>query len=127
MELVKSEAQGRGYVETIFGRRRYLADINSSNAVMRGLAERNAINAPIQGSAADIMKLAMIECYREIKLRGLEAKVILQIHDEILVEAPRSEVEAVREILQDKMSSVVSLKVPLTVEVGVGDNWLEAH
>lgn len=127
MERVKSDAKEMGYVETIFGRRRYLADINSSNAVMRGLAERNAINAPIQGSAADIMKLAMIECYQEIKRQGLEAKVILQIHDEILIEAPRSEVQVVKEILEQKMSSVVNLKVPLTVEVGIGDNWLEAH
>lgn len=127
MERVKSEAKERGYVETIFGRRRYLGDINSSNSVMRGLAERNAINAPIQGSAADIMKLAMIECYREIKRRGLKAKVILQIHDEILIEAPRGEIEVVREILEQKMTTVVDLKVPLTIEVGVGDNWLEAH
>ncbi len=127
MESSISDAKSKGYVETIFGRRRYLADINSSNGTVRGLAERNAINAPIQGSAADIMKLAMIGVHGELQRRGLEARMLLQIHDEIVIEAPRSEIEEVKSILKEQMEGAVSLSVPLTVDIGVGKNWLEAH
>lgn len=127
MDRVVTEAKERGYVETIFGRRRYLGDINSSNAVMRSLSERNAINAPIQGSAADIMKLAMIGVSRAIAEKGLNAKVILQVHDEIVIETPSDEVEAIREILTSEMENVVKLSVPLKIDIGVGVSWLDAH
>lgn len=127
MERVVAEAKERGYVETIFGRRRYLTDINSSNAVMRSLSERNAINAPIQGSAADIMKLAMVGVSRAISSEGLSAKVILQVHDEIVIEAPEGEVARIREILVEEMENVVKLSVPLTIDIGVGSSWLDAH
>lgn len=127
MDRVVSEARERGYVSTLFGRRRTLADINSRNAVARGLAERNAINAPLQGSAADIMKLAMIEVARRLRSQGLKAKMILQVHDEIVIDTPRSEVEAVRRIVTESMEGVTQLRVALPAEAGVGNNWLEAH
>lgn len=124
------EAKGCGYVQTIFGRRRYLPDINSANANVRSLAERNAINAPLQGSAADIIKIAMVGVARRLKEEGLRSKLILQVHDELIVDALRSEKERVKEILRQEMESVAQragLLVPLTVDVGEGENWLEAH
>ena len=127
MDRAIAEAKERGYVVTAFGRRRYLHDITSRNAVARGVAERNAINAPIQGSAADIMKLAMIEIHRRFKAEGIESKMILQVHDEVVVDTLRSELDRVKQIVQESMESVASLRVPLISDAGIGENWLEAH
>ena len=127
MDRAIAEAKERGYVVTAFGRRRYLHDITSRNAVARGVAERNAINAPIQGSAADIMKLAMIEIHRRFKAEGIESKMILQVHDEVVVDTLRSELDRVKQIVQESMESVASLRVPLISDAGIGSNWLEAH
>ncbi len=124
------EAKGNGWVQTIFGRRRYLPDINSANATVRSLAERNAINAPLQGSAADIIKIAMSSVERALKSEGLGSRLILQVHDELIVDALKSEKVRVREILRREMEAVAKnagLAVPLTVDVGEGDNWLMAH
>ncbi len=120
-------ARKHGYVKTLMGRRRYLKDINSRNAVVRGFAERNAINAPIQGSAADIIKLAMIRIHEKMNADNYKSKMILQVHDELVFDALRPEVEKLKELVKDIMENVIQLKVPLTVETGVGDNWLEAH
>ncbi|WP_312765857.1 DNA polymerase I [Epilithonimonas sp.] len=125
-EQVK-KAQDLGYVETILGRRRHLKDINSSNFVVKAHAERNAVNAPIQGSAADIIKLAMIKIENELEDQKLQTKMLLQVHDELLFEAPIDEVETATELIKKEMESAFETKVPLLVEVGVGDNWLEAH
>ena len=127
MDRAIAEAKERGYVVTAFGRRRYLHDITSRKAVARGVAERNAINAPIQGSAADIMKLAMIEIHRRFKAEGIESKMILQVHDEVVVDTLRSELDRVKQIVQESMESVASLRVPLISDAGIGENWLEAH
>ena len=127
MDRAIAEAKERGYVVTAFGRRRYLHDITSRNAVARGVAERNAINAPIQGSAADIMKLAMIEIHRRFLNEGIESKMILQVHDEVVVDTLRSELDRVKQIVQQSMESVASLRVPLISDAGIGENWLEAH
>jgi DNA polymerase-1 len=127
MERVAAEARERGYVETIFGRRRYLADIGSANATMRAFAERNAINAPIQGSAADIMKLAMIRIFRGLNERGLRSRMILQVHDEVVIDTLRGEVDAVSTLVREAMEGAASLAVPLIAEVGIGENWLTAH
>ncbi|MBO7197888.1 MAG: DNA polymerase I [Tidjanibacter sp.] len=121
------EAKNCGYVTTIFGRKRYLPDINSSNANVRSLAERNAINAPLQGSAADIIKIAMATVSRRFAEEGLCSKLILQVHDELIVDALRSEEERVVAILREAMEGAAQLLVPLTVDVGRGENWLEAH
>jgi DNA polymerase-1 len=120
-------ARKNGYVETLFGRRRYLPDINARNATVRALAERNAVNAPIQGTSADIIKLAMIGVASRLKEAGLKSRMVLQIHDELLFDAVPSEVEALKEIVVDVMENVVKLNVPLTVECSSGKNWLEAH
>jgi DNA polymerase-1 len=116
-----------GYVETLFGRRRYIPDITARNATVRALAERNAVNAPIQGTAADIMKLAMIGVDRRMTGAGLKSRMVLQIHDELLFDCIPSEVEALRSMAVEEMENVISLSIPLTVECGVGKNWLEAH
>ena len=127
MDNVVAKAKEEGFVSTIFGRRRYLNDISSHNAVARGLAERNAVNAPIQGSAADIMKIAMINVHRRFAAEGIRSKVILQVHDELVVDMLRSEQERVAAIVTECMESAAALKVRLVVDYGVGDNWLEAH
>ncbi len=127
MERVVEQARRDGYVSTIFGRRRYLNDISSHNAVARGLAERNAINAPIQGSAADIMKLAMIRVHRRFRQEQIRSKVILQVHDELVVDMLREEQERVVAIVSEEMEAAASLRVRLVAECGVGRNWLEAH
>lgn len=127
MDEVVGRARERGYVETIFGRRRILSDIDSRNAVARALAERNAINAPIQGSAADIMKIAMIEIRRRFLAEGIRSRMILQVHDEVVVDTLRSEVDAVRRIVTESMQGAAQLSVPLIAECGTGYNWLEAH
>lgn len=121
------KARDLGYVETIFGRKRHLKDIHSNNFVVKGHAERNAVNAPIQGSAADVIKIAMIHIDQVLAERNLATKMLLQVHDELIFEVPIDELYEVSEIIKTKMESAVETKVPLTVEVGVGDNWLEAH
>ena len=120
-------AQHQGYVTTIRGRRRMLPDINSRNPVVRGYAERNAINAPLQGSAADIIKKAMIDIYNGIKERGLQSRMILQVHDELVFDVVPSEMETLQQIVVSCMEKAYSGLVPLSVGVGVGQNWLEAH
>jgi len=127
MEQVVSEAKERGYVTTIFGRRRFLNDIASQNAVARGLAERNAINAPIQGSAADIMKLAMIAVHRRFRQEGIRSRMILQVHDELVIDTLKSERDRVREIVIHEMEAAAHLRLKLIAEAGFGRNWLEAH
>ena len=120
-------ARENGYVETLFGRRRYLPDISARNATVRALAERNAVNAPIQGTSADIIKLAMIGVARRLKESGLKSRMVLQIHDELLFEAPAAEVPQLQDLVKDVMENVIKLSVPLTVECSSGNNWLEAH
>ena len=120
-------ARQTGYVETLFHRRRYLPDINSHNAVVRGMAERNAVNAPIQGSAADIIKVAMARIHRLFQERELRAKMILQVHDELNFSVPADELDEVRGIVIDSMQNACQLRVPLVVDCGTGSNWLEAH
>ena len=120
-------ARKNGYVETLFGRRRYLPDIHARNAVVRGLAERNAVNAPIQGTSADIIKLAMIGVAARLKEAGLRSRMVLQIHDELVFDAIPSEVPELTRIVVDVMENVVKLSVPLTVDCSAGKNWLEAH
>ena len=127
MDRVVEKAKEEGFVSTIFGRRRYLNDINSHNAVARGLAERNAVNAPIQGSAADIMKIAMIDVHRRFAAEGIRSRVILQVHDELVVDMLREEQEQVVRIVTECMESAARLKVRLIADAGVGNNWLEAH
>jgi len=127
MDDVVARAAVDGYVETMFGRRRLLRDITSSNRTVRGLAERNAINAPIQGSAADIMKLAMIEIARRFKQEGIRSRMIMQVHDEVVVDTLVEELDKVKRILKEAMESVAQLSIPLIVEVNDGATWLEAH
>ena len=127
MDRVIAQAHETGYVTTLFGRKRMLPNIRSGNAVVRGLAERNAINAPIQGSAADIMKLAMIAVHRELTERGLKSKMILQVHDELVIDLLKSEEAEVREIVVRCMEHAAHLRVKLIAECGVGKNWVEAH
>lgn len=120
-------ARKNGYVETMFNRKRYLPDINSRNATVRNFAERNAVNAPIQGTAADIIKIAMVKLYNRLLKENLQSKMILQIHDELILNVPSMELERVKSIIKEEMQNAVKISVPLTVEAGVGDNWLEAH
>ena len=127
MERAKAEAREKGYVETFFHRRRYLPDIQSANAVTRGFAERNAINAPIQGSAADIIKVAMIHIHERFKREGIRSKMILQVHDELNFSVLPDEREKVERIVLEEMQSAYSLQVPLIADAGWGANWLEAH
>jgi DNA polymerase I len=120
-------ARENGYVETVLNRRRYLKDINSRNAMVRGAAERNAVNAPIQGSAADIIKLAMINIHKKFEVANFKSKMILQVHDELVFDAHKDELEIIKPIIKHEMEHAFSLKVPLDVEIGLGNNWLEAH
>ncbi|MEY2963147.1 MAG: polymerase [Bacteroidota bacterium] len=120
-------AREKGYVETITGRRRYLKDIDSRNAVVRGHSERNAVNAPIQGSAADIIKIAMIEIDRAMKERGLKSRMLLQVHDELVFDAVVEELDVLKAMVAEKMEAAVQLQVPMVAEMGTGANWLEAH
>ncbi len=121
------KARDLGYVETILNRKRHLKDINSANFVVKAHAERNAINAPIQGSAADIIKIAMINIQKKLEEENLKTKMLLQVHDELVFEAPEKEVETASKLIKTEMESAIETKVPLLVEVGVGNNWLEAH
>lgn len=127
MEKAKENARQKGYVETIFGRRRYLPDINSANATVRGFAERNAINAPIQGTAADIIKVAMVRVYNRMKTENVKSKLILQVHDELNFSVAPGEEETMQRIVLEEMNNVLELKVPLLADCGWGANWLEAH
>ncbi|MDQ2179368.1 DNA polymerase I [Marinifilum sp. D714] len=127
MDASIEKAREDEYVETLMGRRRYLKDINSSNAIVRGVAERNAINAPIQGSAADVIKIAMINIDKRMKKEGMKSKMIIQVHDELNFDCLKSELEQMKVILREEMENAVQLSVPLTVDMGVGENWLEAH
>ena len=120
-------ARENGYVETIMGRRRYLRDINSANQTVRGFAERNAINAPIQGSAADMIKIAMIRIHQDIKDHKLGSKMTMQVHDELVFDVPKSETTLMKNIIEERMKNAIKTKVPILVEVGEGNNWLEAH
>lgn len=120
-------ARENGYVQTIMGRRRYLRDINSANQTVRGFAERNAINAPIQGSAADMIKIAMIRIHQDIIDQKLNAKMTMQVHDELVFDVPKSEIDQMKRIIQDRMQNAIEMKVPILVEIGEGSNWLEAH
>lgn len=122
-----NKAKDNGYVETIFGRKRYLSDINSANSVVRAFAERNAVNAPIQGSAADIIKIAMVNIDRRFEKENIQSQMILQVHDELNFNVLESELEKVKEIVIEEMQSAYNLRVPLIADYGVGKNWLEAH
>ena len=127
MEKSKEIARQKGYVTTLFGRRRYLPDINSHNATVRGFAERNAINAPIQGTAADIIKVAMIRIHERFKKEGIKSKMILQVHDELNFSVYPEEKEKVERIVLEEMQGAFALAVPLVADSGFGQNWLEAH
>lgn len=120
-------AKQNGYVETMLGRRRYLRDINSGNSVVRNFAERNAINAPIQGSSADMIKIAMINIHKEMKARELKSKMILQVHDELVFDVYKDELDVIQEIVKEKMLNALPLSIPIEVNLNTGENWLEAH
>lgn len=120
-------ARENGYVCTLMGRRRYLRDINSANATVRGFAERNAINAPIQGSAADMIKIAMINIHREFCAKNLGSRMTMQVHDELVFDVPFNELDIVKPIIMDNMKNAIKTTVPIMVEIGTGMNWLEAH
>ena len=120
-------ARENGYVQTLLGRKRWLRDITSNNAVVRGYAERNAINAPIQGSAADMIKVAMISIQKELKKQNFKSKMILQVHDELIFDVEKSELEGIKPVIEEHMKHALPLDVPLEVGMGTGENWLEAH
>jgi DNA polymerase-1 len=120
-------ARKNGYVETVTGRRRYLRDITSSNATIRNSAERNAVNAPIQGSAADMLKIAMVNIHNELERRQSRTRMLLTVHDELVFDLYEAEKDDVLPIIEDKMKSAIKLDVPITVEIGIGKDWLEAH
>ena len=127
MEKCIENAREKGFVETIFGRKRFLPDINSHNANVRGFAERNAINAPIQGSAADIIKIAMARIAKKLTKENLKTEMILQVHDELNFNVPNNEIERVKLLVKEEMENAYQLQVPLKVDIGIGENWLEAH
>jgi DNA polymerase-1 len=127
IDRVIAECRENGYVETVFHRKRYLPDINARNYNLRAFAERNAVNAPIQGSAADIIKLAMVSVWRKMREEGLKSRMVLQVHDELVFDVVPEELERVMEIAREQMESVCKLSVPLIAECGSGKNWLEAH
>ncbi len=127
MDIAVREAKEQGYAVTLKGRRRYLPDILSSNQVVRGHAERNAINAPIQGTAADMIKIAMIDLHRDIKELKLSSRMVLQVHDELVFDVHKDELETLKPLVESKMKNALKLEVPILVEMGVGHNWLEAH
>ncbi len=120
-------ARENGFVSTLLNRKRYLKDINSQNAIVRGAAERTAINAPIQGSAADIIKLAMIRIDKKIYKQELQSRMILQVHDELVFDVPKEEKDVLTKIVKTEMENALQLKVPLVVDIGIGKNWLESH
>ena len=126
MDDVIDSAKSKGYIDTMFGRRRYIPELKSNNYMVRKFGERVAMNTGVQGTAADIMKIAMINVYKKLKEENMKAKIVLQVHDELLVEAPIDEKEKVKEILVKEMENVAKLKVPLKVEAEEGKNWLAA-
>jgi DNA polymerase-1 len=126
MEDIVREAKDKGYVETLYHRRRYLPDINSRNFNIRSFAERTAINTPIQGSAADILKIAMIKIDKKLKEEGMEATMLLQVHDELVFEAPKSEIPKLQKLVEETMADAVSISVPLKADSSFGDTWYEA-
>lgn len=127
MSKAVESAKEKGYVETILKRRRYLRDINSANMTVRGYAERNAINAPIQGSAADMIKVAMINIQNDITKQCLQGKMIMQVHDELVFDVPKNEIDSFKNIILERMKTAIQMRVPIEVEIGEGKNWLEAH
>jgi DNA polymerase-1 len=127
MDKAINDARELGFVETIMKRRRYLPDINSGNAIVRGFAERNAVNAPIQGSAADIIKLAMIAVDKAMTEQNVQSKLLLQVHDELVFDVHESELELMPKLVKEAMEKAIQLVVPMEVEVKIADNWLEAH
>ena len=120
-------ARDHGYVETILGRRRYLKNINSRNAVVRGADERNAVNAPIQGSAADIIKIAMINLHRIFQEREFKSRMLLQVHDELVFDVHEEEMKTLKPLIKTEMEGAYAMSIPLIVDLGEGQNWLEAH
>ena len=126
MDEIVESAKENGYVDTLFNRRRYIPEIKSNNYTVRQFGARVAMNTPIQGTAADIMKIAMINVYKELKERNLKSKIIVQVHDELLIETEKNEEGIVREILKSCMENVIKLKVPLVVDISEGDNWYSA-
>jgi DNA polymerase-1 len=127
MDTTKENARKHGYIETLYGRRLYLPDINSKNGLRRKYAERSAINAPMQGSAADIIKLAMIDVHKWLKDGNTEARMIMQVHDELVLEVKSDLAETIKQEIVKIMESTVNLSVPLIVDAGIGNNWDEAH
>ena len=127
MDKCITDAREKTYVETVFGRKRYLPDINSRNATVRGYAERNAINAPIQGSAADIIKVAMNNIFKRFEKENIKSKMILQVHDELNFNVLENEIDKVQKIVIEEMENAYKLAVPLRADCGKGKNWLEAH
>ena len=125
MGIIVEFARQKGYVTTLYGRRRYLSDINSRNFALRSFSERTALNTPIQGTAADIIKIAMIAVRDELRKRDMRSKLILQIHDELIIDTKKDELEEVMQILRDKMENAAELRVPLIVDIGYGENWYE--
>jgi DNA polymerase-1 len=120
-------AREHGYAQTLLGRKRPLRDINSRNATIRGFAERNAINAPIQGTAADMIKIAMIHIHNEMKRMNLKSRMTLQVHDELVFDVHKDEIDVLKPLVVDKMKNALELAVPIEVGIGVGENWLDAH
>jgi len=127
MESTKESASQNGYVETLFGRRLYLKEINANNALRRQASERAAINAPVQGTAADIMKIAMIRMYQALEKEKSEARIILQVHDELILDTPEKEIDRIIELTTEAMKEATLLDVPLEIDIGIGDNWDQAH
>jgi DNA polymerase-1 len=127
MDNAIQKAKEMGYVETMLGRKRFLADINSQNSIVRGFAERNAINAPIQGSAADIIKIAMVHIQARLEKENLQTKMTMQVHDELNFSVPVAEIETAKKVVVEEMERAIQLQVPLIADCGVGANWLEAH
>ena len=125
LDLVVKEAEDRGYTVTEYGRRRYIPELKASNANMRAFGKRVAMNAPIQGTAADVMKIAMLKVAKRLEAEGLDAEIVMQVHDELIVEAKRSDADLCKRILREEMEDAASFSVPLTVDVTVGENWLE--
>jgi len=127
MESTKESASQNGYVETLFGRRLYLREINASNPMRRQASERAAINAPVQGTAADIMKIAMIKMHQSLEKEKSQAQIILQVHDELILDTPEKEIDKVVNLTTEAMMGAAQLDVPLEIDIGIGDNWDQAH
>jgi len=127
MEKTVNDAKESGYVSTIFGRKRFIKELQSSNKILQALGKRIAMNTPIQGTAADIIKIAMIKVYKKLKESGLDAKLILQVHDELIVEARESDAMKVAALLKEEMENAVKLSIPLTVDVNIGKTWYDTH